>query len=648
MTLRNQFFLLLCTLFLAVLGVIFAVSVSGTRNYLEQQLASHAQDAATAMSVTLGQSIGKGDEVLAKAQVASVFDRGFFKSIKVLSQDRSELFSRVLPVKIEGVPEFFVAAFPIDTAAGEAFIGSGWKQLGKVLVESQPTYAYQHLWRTSTTMLGWLALIYAAALALAYTVLHFILKPLRAIEKTAIDVQAKRFEQITERPRAPELARVVGAMNQMSRKVGEMLDAETAKVVSLHKQAYEDELTGLLNRRGFELRLTELLGGEQQFSLAAIVAVEIDDMRMLNREYGFPAGEFVMRCIVDAARKAFDEAPLGILARSNEFAFSFVASEVTYEKVVELATEHRRVLMELLSEHKPAEMVAINMGVAFFRKTDKRSDIFARADLAVETARQTERNGFFILNDKPDEHSSLGSFGWRTLIQTALVESRWRLLRQPVMSLSDPETVLQGECMARLVDAKGELVPAANFMPMAARHRLMPEVDRAMVTLAFEHLQDNVVDGAMVAVNLSPQSMADSEFMDWFENKLSSLEQGASRLAIEVSEFGALRNLSATLKVRDLVRSKHGKFGIDHFGLDIQALKLLRDVVPDYVKLVGSLMSELDAVESVSDMLLSFVSLAHSLDVTVIAQQVEHAEQLAVLKDAKVDAGQGYFFGPPV
>ena len=647
MTLRNQFFLLLCTLFLAVLGVIFAVSVSGTRAYLEQQLASHAQDAATAMSVTLGQSMGKGDDVLAQAQVASVFDRGFFKSIKVLSKDRVEIVSKVLPVKIEGVPEFFVSAFLIDTPVGEAFVGSGWKQLGKVLVESQPTYAYQHLWSTSMQMLGWLGLVYAAALALAYLVLHFILKPLRAIEKTAIDVQAKRFEQITQTPKAPELARVVGAMNQMSRKVGEMLDAETAKVAALHKQAYEDELTGLLNRRGFELRLTELLSGEQQFSLAAIVAVEIDDMRMLNREHGFASGEFVMRSVVNAAKTAFAQAPLGILARSNEFAFSFVAPDVTFEKVVELATEHRRVLMELLADYKPAEMVAINMGVAFFRKTDKRSDVFARADLAVETARQSERNGFFILDDKKDEHSSLGSFGWRTLIQTALVESRWRLLRQPVMSLSEPKMVLQGECMARLVDAQGELVPAANFMPMAARHRLMPDVDRAMVTLAFEHLKGRVHDGVLVAVNLSPQSMADADFMDWFAIELSALGREATSLAIEVSEFGALRNQAATLRVRDLVRSKHGKFGIDHFGLDPQALKLLRDVVPDYVKLVGSLMVEIGAVESVSDMLHSFVTLAHSLDVTVIAQQVEHANQLEVLTNAKVDAGQGYFFGPP-
>jgi EAL domain-containing protein (putative c-di-GMP-specific phosphodiesterase class I) len=135
--------------------------------------------------------------------------------------------------------------------------------------------------------------------------------------------------------------------------------------------------------------------------------------------------------------------------------------------------------------------------------------------------------------------------------------------------------------------------------------------------------------------------------MDWFGARLKDLGGSAKRLAIEVSEFGAIRNMAATLRVRDLLRSHGGKFGIDHFGLDPKALQLLRDVLPDYVKLTGSLMEDVGAVEAVSEMLQSFVNLAHSLEVMVIAQQVERAEQITVLNAVKVDAGQGYYFGAP-
>jgi diguanylate cyclase (GGDEF)-like protein len=649
MTVRRQIFLVLSALFLAVLAAVLAVSVAGTRQYLEQQLASHAQDAATAMSVTLGQALGKGDIVLAQAQVHSVFDRGYFKRIAVLGPDRQPIVNRELPEKIEGVPVWFVRLVPIETTTGEAFVGSGWRQLGKVLVDSQPTFAYQHLWTTAMEQMLWLLAFYAASLGLMSLVLHYILLPLKAIEKTARDVQVKKFEQIELRPRAPELASVVVAMNQMSRRVGEMLDAEAARAEALRKQAYDDELTGLANRRGFELQLVELLQGEHQFLLGAVVAVEIDDMRLLSRLHGFAAGEHIMRVLADGARAVFTEGGLTILARSNDFSFSFLLADLTHEQAAEQATELRQRTMAQLSDFAPANMIGINMGVAFFRQSDTRSDVFARADFAVESARQSDRNGFVVLPDAQDENSALGSFGWRTLIQSALQENRWRLVRQPVVRLRDVNELIHYECMARLVDTHGELVPASSFMPMAARHRLMTEVDRAMVTLSFERLreQEENTNTNGLAINLSPQSIGDAEFVAWLSGQLASLESGAKRVALEVSEFGALRNGSALTRVRQMARQHGVAFGIDHFGLGPQAVKMLRDVVPDYVKLSGALSQELVAQAGSNELLVSIVTLARSLDVMVIAQQIETAEQAAALSTAGVDGGQGYYFGAP-
>ena len=88
-------------------------------------------------------------------------------------------------------------------------------------------------------------------------------------------------------------------------------------------------------------------------------------------------------------------------------------------------------------------------------------------------------------------------------------------------------------------------------------------------------------------------------------------------------------------------------FGIDHFGLDPQAVQLLRDAAPDYVKLSGALTQELVAPSANIDLLVSFVKLAHTLDVTVIAQQIESPQQVEVLLAAGVDGGQGYYFGAP-
>lgn len=647
MTLRSQIFLALSTIFLAVVALILLVSLGGTRSYLQNQLATHAQETATALSVTLAPSVGKGEIVIADAQILSVFDRGYFKQITLFGADKQPVITKVLPERIEGVPAWFIKVLPINTPAGEAFLSAGWRQLGKVAVVSQPTFAYQHLWSNSLELVLWLGGLYFVALALAWWMLNLVLRPLDSIEKTAVAIQAKRFEPIELMPKAPELRRVISAMNMMSKRVREMLEAETQKAIKFQKEAYEDEFTGFANRRGYEIRLSDLLTGQHQFTLGGIVSVELDDIRLIYRSSGFPAVATILNKLVQCANATFAGYDGSILARSNEFSFSFVVTDLTEEEIVGLSAKLKKSYIESLAHEPASAEIGVQIGVAFFTKDEPRSNVFAKADLAVETARQKSRNGYHILENTNNANTTLGSTGWRSLIQSALVEKRWKLVQQPVQSLAPDGVILQGECMARLVDARGELVPASNFMPMAARHKLMPDVDKAMFSLAVEHLQQSPDSQALVAINISPQSMVNHEFVQWLEVKLREGGFNCNRMAIEIAEFGVVRNQSAATTLRNLIRKYGGKFGMDHFGLDPKALQILRDIVPDYVKLSGALIDDLEHTEAVSHMLESFVSLAHSLDILVVAQQVERHTQVVVLRSAKVDAGQGYLFGAP-
>lgn len=646
MSLRGQLLWVLSALFLAVLLATLGASLSETRRYLEQQLASHAQDTATALSLTLAQSLAKGDRVLAEAQVASIFDRGYFKRVDVLTADRTPVVSKELPEKIEGVPIWFSRLLPIVAGQGEAHVSAGWRQLGKVLVTSQPTIAYRHLWHMAVDMCLWVAGIYVAALLLMGLLLRFILKPLRLIERSAQAVRQKRFEQIAGIPKAPELARVVRAMNDMSRRVAEMLDEETARAEALRRQAYQDEHTGLANRRGFELRLKELLEGEYQFGLAAMIAVDLDGVRELIRSRGFGESLDLMRTVANAAGAALAREPVTLLARSNEFTFSLVVAGVTSERAAELAASLHERLVRVVADGPAADQVSIAMGVAFFHKGDRRSDIFARTDLAVESACQFDRNGLMILPDERDETSALGSFGWRMLIQDALKENRWRLVTQGAFRLAERGKLLHGELMARLIDGKGQLVPASRFMPMAIRHGLMPDIDRDLVTLALDYLRAQGPE-THVAINLSPQGVASCGFLAWLNDRLADLGGNAGLLSFELSELGCLRDIEVARQAMELARRHGARFGIDHFGLDPQALRLLRQMPPDYVKLNGNLIGAMATDADAGALVRSIVQLAHSLEAQVIAQNVESEAQIAALLAASVDGGQGYLFGAP-
>lgn len=645
MSMRRQLFLVLSVMFFILLVVTLVASLSGTRRYLEQQLASHAQDAASALSITLAQSLSKDDKLLAESQVLSVFDRGYFKRIDVLGVDRTLFVSKELPEKIEGVPEWFSGLLPIKAIQGEAHISSGWRQLGKVLVVSQPTFAYQHLWRSAIELWLWISGIYVAALFLMQALLRFILHPLGLIEQSARAVQQKRFEQITSMPKAPELARVVSAMNDMSRRVGEMLDEETARAEGLRRQAYDDELTGLANHNGFELLLKDLLEGDYRFELGAIILLDIEGMKTTLRKHGFKDVSAIMKTVASHAEALFKGETISLLARRNEFTFSFILTNLPQERIVALVQTFRNRLDETINQGVAAGDVSFAIGVSYFHQDDKRSDLFARADLALETARHEGNNGLHVLPYNRDEVSTLGSFGWRTLIKNALKENRWLLVAQPVVNLDD-RLPLHGELMARLVDTTGQMVPASQFLPMAARHELMNDVDHGLVTLAIERLRSPGTVG-QIAINLSPQSISNSEFLTWLATKLGALKSDAERISIELSEYGCLRNIEAAQRVMELARQHGATFGIDHFGLDPQALKLLRQMPPDYVKLNGGLVGALTSDPNARALVESIVQLAHSLEILVIAQNVESDAQVAALQKVMVDGGQGYLFGAP-
>ena len=646
MSLRRQLFLVVSVLFMVVLMVILWASLSGTRRYLEQQLASHAQDAATALSITLQQTLDKGDKVLVEMQVSSVFDRGYFKQVYVLAADRTPLVKKELPEKIDGVPMWFSRLLPIGTASGEAHITSGWRQLGKVLVVSQPTIAYQYLWRTANIMSLWIIGIFILSMTVMQLLLRFILEPLRRIENSARAVQEKRFEQIERIPSAPELGRVVQAMNDMSRRVAEMLDAEAAKTDNFRKAAYEDKETGLANRGGFELRLKDLLEGEVRFTTAVFIAIDLDDMLLFRDAHSYRAGKDLLQALVTLIQSQFAGEHLHLMGRTDEYSISLVVTDPSEEVVIKDAEELREQIIATISRGPAAGLVSFSMGLTWFHSDHLRSEIFARSDLAVESARQSGRNALVAMPDKRNETDALGSFAWRMLIKSALQEDRWVLVAQPVVKLSDPARVLHGEFMARLIDAKGNLVPASSFLPMAVRHHLMSDVDRALVSLGLDHLMHKS-DNGHVALNISYQGVGNAEFMDWLDRMIARLYGKTARLLIELSEFSCLRNIEAAQRAMALVRKHGAKFGIDNFGIDPQTVKLLRQMPPDYVKLAGGLIAEVATDENAYNIVLSITQMAHSLDVEVLAQNVESEAQAAALLAAGVDGGQGYLFGVP-
>ncbi|MDD0814598.1 EAL domain-containing protein [Curvibacter sp. HBC28] len=641
MTLRRQILLAISAVFICILVGLLVFSVRGTRDYLEQQLSSHAQDAATALSVPLAQSLARDDVVLAELNVASFFDRGFFKRIVLTDTKGKVLVERELPAKVANVPEWFTNAFPLAPPGGEAFVSAGWRQLGRVVVQSQPEHAYQYLWTSAREVAIWLTLAYGVALVLSHLLLQVILNPLYAIERSARAVQERRFEQILTKPAARELARVVRAMNDMSRRISEILDAETAKAEGFRKQVLHDELTGLDNRRSFDLHLGELLSGPDPVAHGMVIGLEINGLKELNTGVSYQRGNALLQAVARISGEVLTSSA-SIRARLGGSAFGFVLMDVNFDEGKSWCQELLTGLEEVFAGVQD-EGVSCSVGAVPFKVGETKGHLMARLDLAIEAARQSGRNTMLASNHLVSEQDALGSERWRALIQHALNDNRWRLLAQPVVNLAD-QSLVHIELMARLLDEDNALVPAASFVPMATRHKLMPEVDRAVVLLACARLQAS--DASPMAINVSLQSATQRSFVEWLRGVLRDHGDKAKLLSFEMSCFGVSQDVDAARAFASVVRSQGARFGIDRLGLDRLSTHVLRQLPPDYVKLDSVLSHEVDAEQSAADWVTSIASLARSMDVQVIAQGVDTEDKARRLVGI-YDAGQGYFFGKP-
>lgn len=206
--------------------------------------------------------------------------------------------------------------------------------------------------------------------------------------------------------------------------------------------------------------------------------------------------------------------------------------------------------------------------------------------------------------------------------------------------------ILHVEIMGRLLGDDGRQLPAAEFIPLVARHELSSAFDQAIVRKVLDQACA-IRSPHTLAINLAAQSIASPEFLDWLGKVLKNKLRKPSRLVFEISEHGVLQNEAVASRFAQHVTGLGAGFAIDHFGVHRENLELVRRLNPVYVKL-----SAVHTPRTVSDMgtrffVESVVKAATQLDVSVIAQSVEDAPSVDRLKALGLSGYQGYVAGKP-
>lgn len=233
---------------------------------------------------------------------------------------------------------------------------------------------------------------------------------------------------------------------------------------------------------------------------------------------------------------------------------------------------------------------------------------------------------------------------WVRHIRTALAENRFRLVQQPIASLSgDGQKVF--DVAVRMLDLQGKDVLPSEFLPAAARNDLLREIDRWVVTAALNSIATR--RPSLLFVRLSADSLRDPGFIDWLSGQLAQSRAEPARLCLQVTEADATQHALRTRQLLAGARQLGARTAIEHFGTGRDSLSLLGGLEPDFIKIDGSLMQGLAGNAEQQGRIRQIAEAASRLKIQTVAERIEDANTMAIVWQLGVQYIQGYLVHAP-
>jgi EAL domain-containing protein (putative c-di-GMP-specific phosphodiesterase class I)/GGDEF domain-containing protein len=370
---------------------------------------------------------------------------------------------------------------------------------------------------------------------------------------------------------------------------------------------------------------------------AALVLVRVMHLETLNERLGRDDTDRVLRTVGDVLQTYVERVPGALAGRLNGSDFGLCLP--VHGLAAETAVAIHGALVGAPALRAGGCEVAV--GAADGLAGIAAGAALAEADAALAHAESV--HGLAVEGRAGLAADVSGARAWRDQIAAALAEGRARLGEYPVLA---PEGgLIHLECPLRLqLEDGGEFRPAAHWLSLARRSRLMPEVDLAALALA---LQATAADGRPRAVHIATASLGAPGFVGEVAQRLRARPDAARRLALEWVEPVRPVDVRAWAEAAALWRGEGVRLGVEHAGAAPQQLPRLQDVGIDYVKVDARHLRGLGADASVHSYAQGLLALIHGLGLVALAEGVDDASDLAALWALGFDGATGAAIGAP-
>jgi diguanylate cyclase (GGDEF)-like protein/PAS domain S-box-containing protein len=426
-----------------------------------------------------------------------------------------------------------------------------------------------------------------------------------------------------------------------------------------HRLSYEathDALTGLINRREFERRLsrviTDLAGAASE---QVLLCLDLDKFKVVNDTCGHDAGDDLLRNL--GPRLSRHLRKRDTLARLGGDEFGVLLENCPLGEAERIAESLRSDIEQYRFEWA-GKVFWIGASIGVIQVTDGSGGVAAAlraVDAACYVAKEAGGNRVHIERLAPGSAGIVNVMARRiTRLARAVDEGHFVLYAQPIVQLQ-PEgpTRPHFEVLLRLPDAQGGVQAAADFLPQAERHGLMPAIDRWVVreTIALlgewqrEHPESEL---PVCSINLSPSTLAEDSLLIILEQQLAKYAIPSQTICLEIAEAAAFGNLARTVRFLSGIRTTGCGVALEDVGSGVTSFTYLKTLPVDFLKIGGHFVRGVVEDPIYGSIVTAVNQIGQSMGISTIAKQVGSASVLHKLRALGIGYAQGRALVPPM
>lgn len=426
----------------------------------------------------------------------------------------------------------------------------------------------------------------------------------------------------------------------------------------LHFLARHDPLTGLVNRREFEIRLQRaLFSAHRDHVEHALMYMDLDQFKLVNDTCGHIAGDELLRQVTWQLQQQMRGGDT--LARLGGDEFGVLLERCSGYHTLQVANKLKSVIQDFrfVWEDKFFTL-GVSIGLVPVTETSQSvSEVLSLADAACYAAKESGRNR--VHEYRPGDQNLVmaqNEMQWASRINEALEHGLFMLYKQAIVpvdaaKLKSPDAApVHFEILVRMRGSNNEVLPPGSFLPAAERYNLMPAVDRWVIRNLFAWLAahpEKQGDDHMYAINLSGLSLGDDDFEGFVFGQFEQHHIRPQLICFEITETVAVTNLTKTIGFIDKFKAIGCRFSLDDFGSGFSSYGYLKNLPVDYLKIDGLFVVDIVQDEIDFAMVESINRIGHVMGKQTIAEFVENEQIRERLKALGVDYAQGYGIAMP-